>query len=213
MGTVDRATSTEVLPVSPARSPAMEDADLYPVHCLELSPASSFQSISATNCITESGGSYLQSPQNIPGDPQKEQTTPSVSSSVLSNFILEQELAAVSVSSSSLEDVFGSPKVDGTDLTESQEVAGTASPKGQVVIGRAVSCTESSTKLATRLKRRSNGTAALSLDVDNEMLVILEEREQEIEQLNSNNARMVDILNQANAEIVRYKEVSYCCDE
>lgn len=203
--TVDCATSTEDLPTSSAHSTTVVDAELCPQLGSEESPASSLQVAPATDLVTESDGSKLESSQNLPGHSL---SAPEVTFSVSSNATPEQELEAVGGSCSRREDMFISHKSGGTAPTECQEVDGTALPQSQEVTGRVMTSTESSTKLATRLKRRSDGAAALPVDVNSELSAKLREREQEIEQLNSDNAQMLDLLNQANAEIVRYKEVS-----
>jgi hypothetical protein len=44
--------------------------------------------------------------------------------------------------------------------------------------------------------------------VDSELEGKVREREQELEQCSAENTRLIELLNQAAAEIVRYKEVS-----
>lgn len=203
VGTVDRATSTEDLPVSPGRSNAVVDMELYPQLCSKESPAPSLEPAPVMELVKESDGSRLESL----GEATAREVTFSLSTS-------EQELEVIAKSCSRLEDVFVSHEAGGTGETECLEGDGTAVPETQEVTGTTTTPKESSTKLATRLKRRSDGAAALPVDLNSEMSLRLREREQEIEQLNSENAQMLDLLNQANAEIVRYKEVSAAvCDE
>ena len=198
--TVDRATSTEDLPVSPGHSNAVVDMELYPQLCSRESPAPSLAPVPVTELVKESDGSRLES--------LREATAREVTFSLSTS---EQELEVIAESCSRLEDVFVSHEAGGTGETECLEGA---MPETQEVTGTATTPKESSTKLATRLKRRSDGAAALPVDLNSEMSLRLREREQEIEQLNSENAQMLDLLNQANAEIVRYKEVSAAvCDE
>ncbi|XP_076452452.1 uncharacterized protein LOC143288036 [Babylonia areolata] len=111
----------------------------------------------------------------------------------------------ISVSSSIQGDMFSSQGRDRVQSEKEKEMETMTPERGEVPKTILNSTENSAARRAMHLKRRSDVVAVLP-DGNAELTAKLRERDQELEQLASEHTRLLEVLNQANAEIVRYKE-------